>query len=106
MVFYFLETKCYARSRSFLIIKVHYIYIYAKIINSWCENYIITDDLQMGGAFDWQMMSTPSSIVPRALTTKFKLHTLGRSLNMFEVRVEFRGKTLLENKKLLKIATG
>ena len=41
--------------------------------------------LQMGGSVDFQMISTPSSIVPRALNTKVKMQVLGKSLNLFEV---------------------
>lgn len=39
----------------------------------------------MGGSVDFQMISTPSSIIPRALNTKVKMHVLGKSLNLFEV---------------------
>ena len=41
--------------------------------------------LQMGGSLDLQMISTPSSIIPRAFNTKVKMQVLGKSLNLFEV---------------------
>ena len=34
---------------------------------------------------DFQMISTPSSFIPRALNTKVNMHVLGKSLNLFEV---------------------
>ena len=34
---------------------------------------------------DLQMISTPSSIIPRALNTKVKMQVLGKSFNLFEV---------------------
>ena len=39
----------------------------------------------MGGTVDFQMISTPSSFIPRALNSKVKVHVLGKSLNLFEV---------------------
>lgn len=39
----------------------------------------------MGGSVDLQMISTPSSIIPRDLNTKVKMQVLGKSLNLFEV---------------------
>lgn len=47
--------------------------------------------LQMGGSVDLQMISTPSSIIPRALNTKVKMQVLGKSLNLFETGVRGEG---------------
>lgn len=59
------------------------------VIQSRCfkaYTFVVSSELlQMGGSVDFQMISTPSSIVPRALNTKVKMQVLGKSLNLFEV---------------------
>ena len=53
----------------------------------------------MGGSVDLQMISTPSSIIPRALNTKVKMQILGKSLNLFEVSTNASKSLSLENTK-------
>lgn len=58
--------------------------------------------LQMGGSVDLQMISTPSSIIPRALNTKVKMQVLGKSLNLFEVSTNAAKSLSLETLENLK----
>lgn len=50
--------------------------------------YIFTELVQLGGRADLQTIFTPSSFLPRAVTSKVKVHVLGRSVNLFEVRLQ------------------
>ncbi|KAL9951822.1 hypothetical protein ACROYT_G044557 [Oculina patagonica] len=59
--------------------------------SKWLHFGEYSDLLQMGGTVDFQMISTPSSFVPRALNSKVKMHVLGKSLNLFETGVRGEG---------------
>ncbi|XP_074612059.1 vitellogenin-2-like isoform X3 [Acropora palmata] len=50
-----------------------------------------SEPLQLGGSFDLQTLYTPSSFLPRAITSKLKIQLLGRSMNLFEFGVRGEG---------------
>ncbi|CAH3178702.1 unnamed protein product, partial [Porites lobata] len=59
--------------------------------SKWLHLGEYSEPLQLGGSFDFQMVSTPSSFIPRAINSKVNLHILGKSLNLFETGVRGEG---------------